>query len=75
MSLGLLHILPAAATARRTSGVAQRAVRQHLPLRNTMVTVPEPRPPTKFEAVQESVPAALSYANPNLRFDPSIRYG
>jgi hypothetical protein len=44
MSLGLLHILPAAATARRTSGVAQRAVRQHLPLRNTMVTVPEHLP-------------------------------
>ena len=74
MSLLLLHILRTVPTPRRPSGVVRRAVRRVLPLRNRILTVPEPRP-TKFEAIQELVPTALIYANPNLRFDPSIRYG
>jgi hypothetical protein len=49
MSLPLLQILRTVPTARRPSGVVPRAVRRVLPLRNRIVTVPEPRP-TKFEA-------------------------
>jgi hypothetical protein len=44
MSLALLQILRPDPKSRRPSALIPRAVRRVLPLRNRIVTVPEPRP-------------------------------